>query len=88
VQTVRTELPPVFLPWLIGMLSANLAVVNVLPIPPMDGGRIAVTVVQSLTGNRISVATERAVYLAGFIFLMAFLVWITYFDIQRLAGGT
>jgi regulator of sigma E protease len=88
VQTVRTELPPVFLPWLIGMLSANLAVVNVLPIPPMDGGRIAVTVVQSLTGNRISLATERAVYLAGFIFLMAFLVWITYFDIQRLAGGT
>ena len=88
VQTVRTELPPVFLPWLIGMLSANLGVVNVLPIPPMDGGRIAVTIVQSITGNRISLKAERAVYLAGFIFLMAFLVWITYFDLQRLAGGT
>jgi regulator of sigma E protease len=88
VATVRTELPPVFLPWLIGLLSANLAVVNVLPLPPMDGGRIAVTSVQALTGNRISVNAERAVYLAGFVFLMAFLVWITYFDIQRLAGGS
>jgi regulator of sigma E protease len=82
------QLPPIFPFWLVAMLSANLAVVNILPIPPMDGGRIAVTIVQSLTGNRISLATERAVYLAGFIFLMAFLVWITYFDIQRLAGGT
>jgi regulator of sigma E protease len=88
VQTVRTELPPVFLPWLIGMLSANLAIVNVLPIPPMDGGRIAVTIVQSLTGNRISLNAERAVYLAGIIFLLAFVVWVTYFDIQRLAGGS
>ena len=82
------QLPPIFPLWLMGMLSANLAVVNILPIPPMDGGRIAVTVVQSLTGNRISLKAERAVYLAGFIFLMLFLVWITYFDLQRLAGGT
>jgi regulator of sigma E protease len=87
VGVVRTELPPVFLFWLIGMLSANLAVVNVLPIPPMDGGRIAVSIIQRLSGNRISAAFERAVYLVGFLALMALLVWITYFDIQRSAGG-
>jgi regulator of sigma E protease len=87
VGVVRTELPPVFLLWLIGMLSANLAVVNVLPIPPMDGGRIAVSIIQRLSGNRISAAFERAVYLVGFLALMALLVWITYFDIQRSAGG-
>jgi regulator of sigma E protease len=87
VGVVRTELPPVFLFWLIGMLSANLAVVNVLPIPPMDGGRIAVSIIQRLSGNRISVGFERAVYLVGFLALMGLLVWITYFDIQRSAGG-
>jgi regulator of sigma E protease len=88
VATARTELPPIFMLWLVGLLSANLAVVNVLPIPPMDGGRIAVALAQAITGNRVSVALERAVYLAGFVFLMIFLVWISYFDIQRQFGGT
>jgi regulator of sigma E protease len=87
VALARTELPPIFLVWLVGLLSANLAVINVLPLPPMDGGRIAVNVVQAVTGNRISTSLERRVYLAGFIFLMIFLIWISYFDITRLAGG-
>jgi regulator of sigma E protease len=84
IGTVRAELPPVFLLWLIGLLSANLAVVNVLPFPPLDGGRVAVAIIQKLTGNRISVAAERLAYLTGFILLMALLAWITFFDIQRL----
>ena len=87
VGQVRTELPPVFMFWLIGLLSANLAVVNILPLPPMDGGRVAVSVVQAVSGNRISPTVERAVYLAGFLALMAFLAWISLFDIQRLGGG-
>jgi regulator of sigma E protease len=86
VGLVRTELPPIFLVWFIGLLSANLGVVNALPFPPMDGGRIAVSLVQRVSGNRISTATERLVYLAGFILLMALIVWISYFDIQRLGG--
>src|SRR5262249_45277222 len=64
VDTVRTQLPPVFLFWLIGLLSANLAVVNALPLPPLDGGRIFMTVLQRLTGNRVTPAFERAFYLA------------------------
>lgn len=86
VDTVRTQLPPVFLFWLIGLLSANLAVVNLLPLPPLDGGRIFMAILQKLTGNRVNPSLERAFYLAGFIFLMTFLVWITYFDITRKVG--
>lgn len=86
VNTVRTELPPVYLFWLIGLLSANLAVVNVLPLPPLDGGRIFMSILQKVTGNRVNPGMERAFYLAGFLFLMTFLVWISYFDIQRSAG--
>ncbi len=87
VGQVRSELPPVFMIWLIGLLSANLAVVNLLPLPPMDGGRIAVSVIQAASGNRISPSLERAIYFAGFVALMAFLAWITIFDFQRMAGG-
>jgi len=84
IGQVRAQLPPVFMLWFIGLLSANLAVVNALPFPPLDGGRVAVSLIQALTGGRISAAAERLAYLTGFILLMLLLVWITYFDIQRL----
>jgi regulator of sigma E protease len=87
VGVVRTELPPIFLVWMVGLLSANLAVVNALPFPPMDGGRIAMSLIQRFSGNKISPQLERSVYLVGFMALMALLAWITLFDIQRLGGG-
>ena len=65
VDAVRTQLPPVFLFWLIGLLSANLAVVNLLPLPPLDGGRIFMSVLQKVTGNRVNPSFERAFYLAA-----------------------
>ncbi len=84
IGEVRSSLPPVFLIWFIGLLSANLAVVNALPFPPLDGGRVAVSLIQAVSGNRVSATAERLVYLTGFILLMALLVWITFFDFQRL----
>ncbi|CAN5492264.1 M50 family metallopeptidase [soil metagenome] len=88
VGAVRSpETPPIFFLYFIGLLSANLAVVNALPIPPMDGGRVAVNLIQAVTRNRISVNAERMAYLVGFVLLMAFIVWISYFDIQRLTGS-
>lgn len=83
VGAVRAELPPIFMLWFIGLLSANLAVINALPFPPLDGGRVAVSLIQAVSGNRVSQAAERLVYLTGFVLLMMLLVWITFFDIQR-----
>jgi regulator of sigma E protease len=80
IGAVREQLPPVFLVWLFGLLSANLAVVNALPFPPLDGGRAAVGIIQALTNNRIGAAAERLVYLTGFVLLMALVVWLTLFD--------
>jgi regulator of sigma E protease len=85
IGQVRANLPPVYLIWFIGLLSANLAIVNALPFPPLDGGRVAVSLIQAATGNRIGEAAERLVYLTGFLLLMALLVWVTFNDIQRLA---
>jgi len=85
VGQVRTSLPPVFLLWFVGLLSANLAVINILPFPPMDGGRMTMALVQATSRNRVSPSAERMVYLTGFVMLMALLVWVTAADIQRLA---
>ncbi len=48
IGTVRTQAPPVVLFWLVAVLSANLAVVNILPFPPLDGGRVAVALIQAV----------------------------------------
>jgi regulator of sigma E protease len=69
------------------ILSANLAVVNILPFPPLDGGRILMNLIKSVAGTRVSVRAERLTYFIGFVFLFAFLIWITSFDIIRLGGG-
>jgi regulator of sigma E protease len=87
VGIVRTTLPPVFLLWLVGVLSANLAVVNALPLPPLDGGRALMAVLKRYFGRRITPMFEQRVYLVGWLGLMGFLVWVTMFDIRRLGGG-
>jgi membrane-associated protease RseP (regulator of RpoE activity) len=88
VQTgnILWGLGPVFTLYFAGLLSANLALVNALPFPPLDGGRMLVIVLKKLFGNRLSVQAERLTYLVGFALLFAFLIWITAFDIARLGG--
>jgi regulator of sigma E protease len=70
-----------------GILSANLALVNALPFPPLDGGRMFMMVLKSIFGRRISLRAERVTYAIGFLFLFAFLIWVTGFDLVRALGG-
>lgn len=86
VGGVRESAPPVVLVWLVGLLSANLAVINILPFPPMDGGRVAMALVQAASRDRVSPAVERMVYLTGFVMLMTLLVIVTVADIDRLGA--
>jgi regulator of sigma E protease len=78
---------PILTLYVAAILSANLAVVNILPFPPLDGGRMLVIVLKRVFGERISLRAERMTYLVGFVFLFAFLIWITGFDIVRTLGG-
>ncbi len=70
-----------------GILSANLALVNVLPFPPLDGGRMLMIVLKRLLGSRISLRAEQMTYFVGFVFLFAFLIWVSGFDIVRILSG-
>jgi regulator of sigma E protease len=76
---------PIMTLYVAGILSANLALVNALPFPPLDGGRMLMMVLKRVFGTRISLRAERLTYFVGFVFLMAFLLWVTWFDIIR--GG-
>jgi len=88
IGEVFRDAGPIMTLYVAGILSANLALVNILPFPPLDGGRMLIMVLKSLFGRRISVQAERLTYVVGFVFLFAFLIWITSFDIVRgLQGG-
>ena len=87
VGNVLWGVGPLYVLFLAAMLSANLALVNILPFPPLDGGRIVVTIIKSVAGPRLSMRAEQLTYLVGFIALFSFLIWITVFDVGRLVGG-
>ena len=74
--------------YMAGVLSINLAVVNILPFPPLDGGRMLVLVLKRVFGRRMSLRAEQLTYVVGFVFLIAFVLWISGFDIARQLGVT
>ncbi len=77
------------LTWLIGVLSLNLAVLNVLPIPALDGGRLLFLLIETARGGkRISSRVEGLIHLAGFAVLIGFIVTVTLLvDIPRALSG-
>ena len=81
------EAPLVSQLFFVGLLSVNLAVLNVLPFPPLDGGRIAVVVMEAVRRRRLPAEREALIYLAGFAVLIALVILISIQDIQRLISG-
>jgi regulator of sigma E protease len=79
---------PILTLYVAGVLSANLALVNALPFPPLDGGRMLMIVLKAVFGSRISLRAERLTYVVGFAVLMAFLIWVSGFDIARILSGS
>ncbi len=72
---------------LLALFSLNLAIFNALPIPMLDGGRMLFVVIEILRGGRrINPEKEALVHLTGFALLLAGVLVITFFDIQRLVS--
>lgn len=71
-----------------GFISINLAIMNILPLPGLDGGRLFFVALEAVRrGRRISPQRERLVHFFGFVFLLALLVVVSYYDLVRLASG-
>ena len=70
------------------LLSINFAIINILPIPMLDGGRLVFVAIEWVgRGRRVPPEKEGLVHLVGFVLLIALAVLITYFDILRIARG-
>jgi regulator of sigma E protease len=68
-------------------ISINLAVINLLPIPALDGGRLLFLAIEAVIRRPIPAKFTRAVNTAGFILLIAFMLFITYREIVKLVSS-
>ena len=76
----------VYLLSFIAFISVNLAVLNVLPIPALDGGRLFFLAIEAVKGSRLSPRIVNAAHLAGFAVLIVFMLLVTYNDIVHLVS--
>jgi len=67
--------------WFLSMISANLAVVNFLPIPIVDGGLFTFLILERIQGKPLSPRTQAIAQYAGLAFLVCVFVFVTYHDI-------
>ncbi len=67
----------------IGFLSANLGLMNLLPIPALDGGKLVLNVVEAVRGKPIKEEHEAMINLVGVVLLLLLMVVVTWNDIQR-----
>jgi regulator of sigma E protease len=67
-------------------LSLNLAVVNLLPIPILDGATIFMLIVEMFMRRDLSLRVKEAAFRLGFVFLMAVVAFVLYNDLSKLAG--
>lgn len=69
---------------LIGILSLNLAVINILPFPALDGGRLAFVIYETVFKKKINPNTEQKLNFAGFAILIGLILLVTAHDIISL----
>ena len=69
---------------LMAMVSLNLAIFNLLPIPILDGGVILLLLVEMLMRRDLSLPVKETVIKLGFVFLMAVVVFVLYNDISKI----
>ena len=65
------------------LLSINLAILNVIPFPALDGGRLLFLGVEKIRGKPVHISYERAAHAIGFILLLALILFISYRDLHR-----
>jgi regulator of sigma E protease len=72
---------------LVILLSANVGIMNLLPIPALDGGKLLFLFIEAVRGKPIDKKKEGYVHLAGVIFLLLLMVFIVFNDFRKMIFG-
>ena len=73
--------------FILALISANLAVVNILPIPALDGGKLLLLIIEAITGYKVSEKVESILSMIGLILLFSLMAYVTIFgDLARLGA--
>ncbi|MDO8562878.1 MAG: M50 family metallopeptidase [Candidatus Limnocylindria bacterium] len=84
-EVAQRGLPATLL--LAGALSLNLGILNILPFPGLDGGRLFFVLVAGIFRKRLSPQVEQAIHVVGFLILLALMAVVTVGDVRRVFGG-
>ena len=79
--------PFVYYVYFLGLISASIAVLNFLPLPPFDGGLTVLLLIEKIKGSAISVRTQETIAYVAWGILLVLIVYVTYNDILRLIFG-
>ena len=66
------------------LLTANLGVMNLLPLPALDGGRLVFLLIEAVSRRRVSTNIEAAVHFVGIILLFGLMIFVMYNDILKI----
>lgn len=86
IAVYANEVTKLGLPYILefgALISLNLAIINILPFPALDGGRILFVILEKLRGRRIAGKIEQITHTVGFALLILLMVAITWRDIQK-----
>lgn len=72
---------------LFAFITVNVGIFNLLPIPALDGGRMVFLLFEAVTRKRIKSEYEAYVHFAGFVLVIALVIFVSYQDIVNLIRG-
>ncbi|MHC4356245.1 MAG: site-2 protease family protein, partial [Planctomycetota bacterium] len=82
--TIVTDQPLINYAYLLGLISACIAVVNFLPLPPFDGGHIVLLAIEKIKGSVLSERVQGAVAYAGVVLVIALFLYLTFNDVLNM----
>jgi regulator of sigma E protease len=80
---IVAEQPLVNYAYFLGLISATIAVINFLPMPPFDGGLVVLMLIEKIKGSALTERTQGVVAYAGWVLVLILLIYVTFNDIVR-----
>lgn len=73
----------IYVVYLAALLSLNLAIINLLPLPALDGGRLLFLLIRKITGKRVTDEMEGRIHFIGITLLFMLMIYVTFYDVIK-----